>query len=122
MTRQLLTASQVLPGPRGQQIPDCAVLIDDDTITAVGPRDAVENLAGDAVRHDFPGTTILPGLIDCHVHLVFDPSQDPVTNVHDVADDLLDAMALPFGSATASTQATYPARTITSADALGLRG
>ncbi len=95
MTRRLLTASQVLPGPRGHSIPNGAVLIDNDTITEVGPRDSIESLAGhDVVRHDFPGSTILPGLINCHVHLVFDPDQDPVASVHDVSDDdLLEAMA-----------------------------
>ncbi|WP_244180157.1 metal-dependent hydrolase family protein [Amycolatopsis pretoriensis] len=46
------------------------------------------------MRQDFPGSTILPGLINCHVHLVFDPGQDPVAGVHDVSEaDLLERMA-----------------------------
>jgi imidazolonepropionase-like amidohydrolase len=77
--QQLLTADQVLPGPAGQRIRDGAVLFQDGTILAVGPRADVERLASPtAERQDFPGGTILPGLINCHVHLVFDAAGDPV--------------------------------------------
>jgi imidazolonepropionase-like amidohydrolase len=30
---------------------------------------------------DLPGATLLPGLIDTHVHLAFDASTDPVGNL-----------------------------------------
>ncbi|SFO03864.1 amidohydrolase family protein [Amycolatopsis rubida] len=78
MLQQLLAADQVLPGPAGQRIADGAVLCQDGTILAVGQRTPVERLASPtAERHDFPGGTILPGLINCHVHLVFDAGDDP---------------------------------------------
>ncbi|WP_439382154.1 amidohydrolase family protein [Amycolatopsis lexingtonensis] len=78
MLQQLYTADQVIPGPAGERIPDGAVLFQNGTILAVGPRADVEGLASPtAERRDFPGGTILPGLINCHVHLVFDACGDP---------------------------------------------
>jgi len=69
--QRLITADQVLPGPAGQRIPDGAVLVDGAEITAVGPRTEVEPQAGpEAVRHR--AATVLPGLINAHVHLVWD--------------------------------------------------
>lgn len=79
MRQQLLAADQVLPGPAGRRIHNGAVLLQDGTIRAVGPRAAVEGIASPtAERRAFPGGTILPGLINCHVHLVLDAGRDPV--------------------------------------------
>lgn len=76
--QQLLTAEWLLPGPAGRQIRDGAVLVQDDKIIAAGPRSDVEPLASPEVkRRDYPDATILPGLINCHVHLVFDAGLDP---------------------------------------------
>lgn len=93
--QQLITAAQVLPGPAKQRIPDGAVLIDGGVITAVGPRREVEQQATpEAHRHDFPRHTVLPGLINCHIHLVFDAGPDPVGAVQETEDtDLLAGMA-----------------------------
>jgi imidazolonepropionase-like amidohydrolase len=44
------------------------VLIDGGTVIAAGARDQV-HVPADAERVDAEGLTILPGLIDCHVHL-----------------------------------------------------
>jgi imidazolonepropionase-like amidohydrolase len=45
-----------------------AVLIDGGTVVAAGARDQV-HVPADADRVDAEGLTLLPGLIDCHVHL-----------------------------------------------------
>ena len=45
-----------------------AVLIDESRVVAAGRRDQV-HIPADAVRVDAEGLTLLPGLIDCHVHL-----------------------------------------------------
>lgn len=91
----LLSAGQVLTGPEGARTPDGAVLVRGDRIVAVGPRQEVEDRAtGDAVRVAAPEGTLLPGLIDAHVHLCFDASPDPVTSLRESDDtDLLLAMA-----------------------------
>lgn len=86
--QQLITSRKVLIGPVGQHISDGAVLIDGDTITAVGPRAEVERqLVGEVRRRDYPHHTLLPGLIDCHVHLAFDTSDSPIDALRD-SDDL----------------------------------
>ena len=60
----VLTADRVLDG-RGGVLENYGVVVRDGRIAAVA---AVADLpAGE--RHDFPGGTILPGLIDTHVHL-----------------------------------------------------
>jgi imidazolonepropionase-like amidohydrolase len=49
-----------------------AILIDDGgRVVAAGRRDQVHVPAG-ATRVDAEGLTVLPGLVDCHVHLCFD--------------------------------------------------
>ncbi|WP_017975409.1 amidohydrolase family protein [Actinopolyspora halophila] len=70
--QQLITADQIVPGPAGQRIADGAVLVDGDTIIAVGPRAEVEPHADDARRHTAVGGTVLPGLVNAHVHLSWD--------------------------------------------------
>ena len=68
----LLTAAHLLDIRDGSLIDDAAVLVEDGRIAAVGTRDAVEAPAG-ARRLDLPGATLLPGLIDMHVHLTSSP-------------------------------------------------
>ena len=45
-----------------------AVLIDAGRVVAAGPRNRV-HVPADAARIDADGLTLLPGLVDCHVHL-----------------------------------------------------
>ncbi|MEQ8264699.1 amidohydrolase family protein [Pseudohaliea sp.] len=68
----LLTAAHLLDIRDGSLIEDAAVLVEDGRIAAVGTRDAVDAPAG-ARRLDLPGATLLPGLIDMHVHLTSSP-------------------------------------------------
>lgn len=94
--QQLLTAQQLLAGPRGENVSPGAVLIDGDVITAVGPVREVERQASSNIRRsDYPQGTILPGLINCHVHLAFDASKDPVSALLEAGDtDLLCGMSI----------------------------
>lgn len=79
MGQTLLTAKRVLTGPRGQYVTDGAVLTEGADIVAAGARAEVEPLAhGVSQRYSLPDATVLPGLIDAHVHLVLDASKDPV--------------------------------------------
>ncbi|MEU6133091.1 amidohydrolase family protein [Saccharopolyspora sp. NPDC047091] len=84
----LLTADLVLPGPDGDRVPDGAVLVEGSTIVAAGPRAELDRHPGaaGARRRDFPGATILPGLINGHAHLVWDASMTMLQNYFD-ADD-----------------------------------
>ncbi|MEV3853132.1 amidohydrolase family protein [Streptomyces sp. NPDC050095] len=86
----LITADRVLAGPDAHVIPDGAVLVRDGLIACVGPREEVQRCAkADEPRLAFPGGTVLPGLIDAHVHLCFDAGTDPVATLQGQDDDAL---------------------------------
>ncbi|MBE9372830.1 amidohydrolase family protein [Saccharopolyspora sp. HNM0983] len=102
MPQQLLvTAGEVYPGRGTTPITDGAVLVDGPLISAVGARPDIEARAtANVARFDFPGGTILPGLIDGHVHLAFDPTQDPPEALRHLDDEtLLREMADRAGAA-----------------------
>jgi len=54
-------------------IPDGAVLVRDGLIQEVGPTRRLENLiaARSAIEIDATGKVVMPGLVDCHTHLMF---------------------------------------------------
>ena len=61
----LIEAGELLTG-RGQELHNTRILVRDGKIVAVGP-----NLtAPRAVIYDLRGATVMPGLIDVHVHLL----------------------------------------------------
>lgn len=75
--RYLLSASQVLIGLAGQRFDNGAVLVQGESIVAVGGHDEVRAAAGaDVIELAFPAATILPGLINAHVHLAFNVGPD----------------------------------------------
>ncbi len=84
----LILANRVLT-PSGTYLEDAAVLVKDETIAAVGPRAEVAAQAGpDVPRFEMVGT-VLPGLIDAHVHFAFDGGADPVATLQGSSDDEL---------------------------------
>ncbi|MGW1374722.1 amidohydrolase family protein [Streptomyces sp. NPDC002446] len=86
----LICAGRVLTGARGQYVTDGAVLIKDGAIAAVGPREEVEALApAGGPRLYYPAGTLMPGLIDAHVHLAFDGGPDPVATLQGQDDEAL---------------------------------
>jgi len=64
----------------GDSIENGVVAIDNGLITFVGTTKRYKPLKGDSV-FDISGKTILPGLIDCHVHLCLDGSPDPISTM-----------------------------------------
>ncbi|MFF4948135.1 amidohydrolase family protein [Streptomyces chattanoogensis] len=95
----LITVGQLLHGPVGERTTDAAVLVRDGKIAAAGPRQAVAAQAPPSVaRRDFPGATLLPGMIDGHVHLSFDAGPEPFKALlNSDGPTLLDAMAQRAG-------------------------
>jgi imidazolonepropionase-like amidohydrolase len=63
-------ADAIYDPARGETTRPAAVLMDGGRVVAAGRRDQV-HLPADAARVDAEGLTVLPGLIDCHVHLCF---------------------------------------------------
>ena len=64
----------------GQRIEKGAVAVDSNVITYVGPAKRFKIAKKDAF-FDISGKTILPGLVDAHVHLCLDGSPDPMTSI-----------------------------------------
>lgn len=83
----LVMAGRVLTEPGGGCIADGAVFVRGESIVAVGPQAEVEAaVPQDVPRISVPNATVVPGLIDCHVHLAFDAGIDPVGVVQESDD------------------------------------
>lgn len=75
----LITATRVLTGPAGMTIADGGVLVRGERIVAVGPAAELAHLVErDEATLAYPDGTLLPGLVNGHIHLVMDSSPDPV--------------------------------------------
>jgi len=51
----------------GDLLPDRAVIVEDERVAGIA---SANDVPGDVPVRDLPGHTVLPGLIDCHAHLV----------------------------------------------------
>ena len=69
---QVIRAGRVIDGTGAPPIERATVIVEDGRIREVGQTGQVrEPQAGDVEQIDCSDYTVLPGLIDCHVHLVF---------------------------------------------------
>lgn len=69
MTALAFTNVAVVDMDQGVTLPDRTVIVRDRRIAAVAPADQID-LPPDALRIDARGKTLIPGLIDMHVHIV----------------------------------------------------
>lgn len=65
----LLSGATLIDGTGAASRAGMSVLIEGRMIAAVGP-DGTLDVPADAIRHDLAGRTLMPGLIDGHVHLL----------------------------------------------------
>ena len=87
----MLRAARLFDGISSALIPDPVVVIDGTTIRAVTSGGIAP---GGAAVIDLAGATLLPGLVDTHVHLSFDASADPVGHLARRGDaEVVQAMA-----------------------------
>ena len=97
----LLVPDRVFDAPAGVERPGWVVLVRGDRIAAVGPRASVAAPAG--VRElALPGTTLIPGLIEAHSHMLLHPYNETSWN-----DQVLkEPLALRVARATVSARNT----------------
>jgi len=81
---EVLTAPRVLTGDA--VVTDGAVVLGDRTVDWVGPAAELPAEYAARPRAGYPGGTILPGLIDCHVHLAFDGGPAPAARMQSETD------------------------------------
>lgn len=74
---RIIEADRLLVGPVGEVHEHTAVLVHGDRIAGVGAADELAARSPGAERLTFPGSTIMPGLINSHVHLAADLSREP---------------------------------------------
>ena len=70
----------IIDGKGDAPIPNGLILVDGNRIRAVGSRDSLP-IPGEAEVIDLGTATLLPGLIDTHVHLVMNAQEDCVTSL-----------------------------------------
>jgi imidazolonepropionase-like amidohydrolase len=67
----LLKTTRLIDTRTGELLTNQAILIDGNKITEVGPSNRVGQHASDTIRVvDLTGLTVLPGLVDCHAHVL----------------------------------------------------
>jgi len=82
---EVLTASRVMTGD--ETVTDGAVVIGDRTVDWIGPAGAMPAEYSSLRRTDYPDFTIMPGLIDSHVHLAFDGGPNPAARMRAETDE-----------------------------------
>jgi imidazolonepropionase-like amidohydrolase len=92
----LFEGGQVFDGT-GRALAGHAVLVEGDTIAALAPAAEFSGYAGP--RIDTSDGTVLPGLIDCHVHLVYGGEPDPGTAQGKLSDGQITIRALEHAQA-----------------------
>ncbi|MEJ3657108.1 amidohydrolase family protein [Actinomycetes bacterium KLBMP 9759] len=83
MMRTAIRAAGLFDGER--RIDDPLVIVEDGRFTDV--RAGRGEAPPDAELVELPGATLLPGLVDTHVHLAFDGGSDPVATLAQRSDD-----------------------------------
>ena len=73
--RLVLRAPRLLDGTGAAPVSDAALLLEGGRIAYAGPAAGLPPADG-VVDRDFPGCTLLPGLVDVHVHLVSSAGPD----------------------------------------------
>lgn len=83
MRWKAIKAGKLIDTEKGVVLENQIILIDSNKITEVGPK---VTIPPDAEIIDLSNATVLPGLIDCHVHITGDPGQNYYEDLFRVTD------------------------------------
>jgi imidazolonepropionase-like amidohydrolase len=87
---KIIKAPRLIDGTGSPPIADGVVVITDSIITDVGPASSLNLPSGPDVEVlECPGSTILPGLIDSHVHLLFSAADSALADAIGDSDQTL---------------------------------
>ncbi len=112
----LLRPTRVFDGTGAAPVTGAVVLVQAGRITAVGPQSGMQ-VPADAAIVDLPGTTLMPGMIDLHSHVLLHPYNETTWN-----DQVLrEPLGLRVARATVQMQRTLRAGFTTLRD-LGTEG
>ncbi|MDA1188912.1 MAG: amidohydrolase family protein [Chloroflexi bacterium] len=86
----LIKAGRLIDGVSDKVIPNGAVLAKDNKIVAAGPASSVQAPEGASVEVlDYPGKTLMPGMVDCHTHHNGFGDGRPGDSLADIPDEIL---------------------------------
>jgi len=71
--RTIVRAGKLLDVRTGKTLTNQAIVIENGKIVSVGPDSGTTDASANAKVIDLSGKTVLPGLIDAHTHITFDP-------------------------------------------------
>jgi imidazolonepropionase-like amidohydrolase len=92
--RLILRPDRLFPGGGAPVLDRPTVVVEGGRVVHVGAGPVPTALAEHAEVLDLPGTTLLPGLVDAHVHLQLPADGSPVLDVLDDSDAALGARTL----------------------------
>ena len=89
--------ARLIDGRGGDAVPDAVIVVDGNRVARAGPASAVR-IPRDARRVDLAGLTVMPGLIDCHVHLLMESRPVQVEHSERLSEHFY--RAIPFARRT----------------------
>src|SRR5215471_6634325 len=87
----IIKAGRLVDVRNGRVLTDQGILIEGDRIKQVGPISQIQSGAGSVLTIDLSSATVMPGLIDCHTHILL---QGDITAAD--YDDQLLKDSIPF--------------------------
>lgn len=85
----ILMGRRLIDGTGSAPIENPIILIQGSKIVAVGSEGNITIPQGNVNKLDYRDKTLLPGLIDCHVHLCMSADDNPLARIYEDSDDML---------------------------------
>lgn len=77
-----LVNARLIDGTRRLPVGEAVILIENDRFAAVGKKGTV-SIPGEATVIDLKGKTVVPGLVDAHIHVTYPPKEEEFLSIND---------------------------------------